>query len=75
MKMENEIKNKLQGGVTTPRRPDLHRTPCKKPVIAKPVRTPAVAIRTPRPYGPLTCSVGRAAPSPPPDNHSTIAAA
>ena len=34
MKMENEIKNKMQGGVTTPRRSDLHYTPCKKPVIA-----------------------------------------
>jgi len=26
---------------------EIHRTPCKKPVIAKPVRTLAVAIRTP----------------------------
>ena len=75
MKIENEIKSKMQAGVTTPRRPDLHHTPCKNPVIARPVRKLAVAIRIPRPYGPLTCSVGRAAPSPPPDNHSTIAAA
>ena len=42
-----------EGGVTTPRRPDLHHTPCKNPVIAKPVRTPAVAIRIPRPLEPL----------------------
>lgn len=53
MKIDNEIKNKMQGGMTTPRRPALYRTPCKKPVIAKPVRTPAVAIRIPRPYGTL----------------------
>ena len=53
MKMENEIKNKMQGGVTTPRRPDLHHTPCKNYVIARPVRKLAVAIRIPRPYGPL----------------------
>ena len=38
----------------TPRRagcphPAVHRTPCKNPVIAKPVRTLAVAIRSPRP--------------------------
>ena len=52
MKMENEIKHKMQGGVTTPRRPDLHRTSCKNHVIAKPVRTLAVAIRIPRPYAP-----------------------
>ena len=26
---------------------EIHRTPCKKPVIAKPVHTLAVAIRTP----------------------------
>ena len=30
-----------------------YRAPCKKPVIAKPVRTLAVAIRIPRPHGPL----------------------
>ena len=30
-----------------------HRTPCKTPVIAKPVRTLAVAIRSPRPQAPL----------------------
>ena len=53
MKMENEIKKKMHGGVTIPRRPDLHRTPCKNHVIAKPVRTPAVAIRIPRPLGSL----------------------
>ena len=29
--------------------PVIHRTPCKNPVIAKPVRTLAVAIRSPRP--------------------------
>ena len=34
----------------TSARPDLHRTPCKNHVIAKPVRTPAVAIRSPRPW-------------------------
>ena len=33
--------------------PATHRTPCKNPVIAKPVRTLAVAIRVPRPLGPL----------------------
>ena len=43
----------MQGGVTTPRRSDLHYTPCKNPVIAKPVRKLAVAIRIPRPLGPL----------------------
>ena len=53
MKMENEIKNKMQSGVTIPRRPDLHRTPCKNPVIARPVRKLAVAIRVPRPFEPL----------------------
>ncbi len=31
MKTENEIKNKMQGGVTTPHRPDLHHTPCGRP--------------------------------------------
>ena len=30
-----------------------HRTPCKTPVIARPVRTLAVAIRIPRPQAPL----------------------
>ena len=35
-------------------RPSIpYRTPCKNPVIAKPVRTLAVAIRIPRPLGPL----------------------
>ena len=33
--------------------PAAHRTPCKHPVIAKPVRTLAVAIRTPVPSAPL----------------------
>ena len=33
--------------------PGLAPTPCKNPVIARPVRTLAVAIRTPRPLGPL----------------------
>ena len=35
-------------------RPSIpYRTPCKNPVIAKPVRTLAVAIRIPRPQAPL----------------------
>ena len=33
--------------------PILHRTPCKKAVIARPVRKLVVAIRNPRPLGPL----------------------
>ena len=44
---------KMLGYRAGPMCPAAHRTPCKYPVIAKPVRTPAVAIRIPRPLGPL----------------------
>ena len=47
------ICNKNEGADTPIRPPTLHRPPCKNHVIAKPVRTPAVAIRIPRPQAPL----------------------
>ena len=41
------------GADASVRPPIPYRTPCNPPVIAKPVRTLAVAIRIPRPLGPL----------------------
>ena len=43
---------KMLGRRAGPMCPAAHRTPCKTPVIAKPVRTLAVAIRIPRPQAP-----------------------
>ena len=53
----------------TSARPDLHRTPCKNPVIARPVRTLAVAIRVPCLKPPLRKGRWREAPEGPPPPH------